>query len=169
MHVGGVTVPRAAALASAKTYLSGRGTYGYPAYDAYDAGSNPWQVTDADLLAPALLNVTPRLPAFYALGMVRPQLEQWLSQIPLDARLEQAGTDELTLLADLFAVLDGNDVRGVQGTTLAKIMHRKRPAFVPLYDRCIWRCYVGIDGAPIPRSDTDTAPGRSSSPSWPRP
>jgi hypothetical protein len=42
------------------------------------------------------------------------------------------------------------------GTTLAKIMHRKRPAFVPLYDSNIWRCYVEAPGAPVPQNSRRT-------------
>ena len=33
---------------------------------------------------------------------------------------------------------------------LAKVMHRKRPAFIPLYDRFVDYCYRGVENAPIP-------------------
>ena len=34
---------------------------------------------------------------------------------------------------------------------LAKVMHRKRPAFIPLYDRFVDYCYRGVEDAPIPK------------------
>lgn len=149
LRIGGVTVDRVQARADAKRYLSGQHASGYPAYDSFDAGAGPWRLSDGDLLAPALLNVTMRIPAFYALSAAKPRLEQWLRKAPVDARLVESGTEDLKLLADLFAIIDDGEVPGVGGTTLAKVMHRKRPAFVPLHDRYVWRCYVS-QGGPVP-------------------
>jgi hypothetical protein len=148
LRIGGADVDREQARDKAQRYLSGQGGYGYPAYDAFDAGAGPWRLSDGDLLAPALLNVTVRVPAFYALAGARPRLESWLAEVPTDARLADAGPDELSLLGELFAIID-DGLPGTRGTTLAKIMHRKRPAFVPLYDRYVWRCYVGVPDAPV--------------------
>jgi hypothetical protein len=148
LRIGGVDLDRRSAHEGAANYLSGEGGFGYPAYDAFDAGAGPWRLSDGDLLAPALLNVTVRIPAFYALIAARVELEAWLAKVPTDQRLLDAGPDELSLLGELFAVLD-DGLTGVRGTTLAKIMHRKRPAFVPLYDSNIWRSYVGATNAPV--------------------
>lgn len=151
LRVGGVDVDRAAASDKAAEYLSGAGSYGYPAYDAFDGGAGAWRLSDGDLLAPSLLNVTVRIPAFYALSAVKPRLEAWLAEVPPDARLAEAAPEDLDRLRKLFAVID-DGLPGVGGTTLAKIMHRKRPAFIPLYDRYVWRCYVGVENAPVPRA-----------------
>jgi hypothetical protein len=56
----------------------------------------------------------------------------------------------LGLLGELFTLVDGGLPR-VGGVTLSKVMQRKRPAFIPLYDPNIWHCYVGSDDAPVPR------------------
>lgn len=145
-----MTLDRTAARSDAEKYLAGTQPYGYPAYDAFEAGAGPWSLSDGDFLAPALLNVTVRVRAFYSLAAARGRLEAWLARVPSDARLIDASQDEVDLLGELFGVLD-EGLPGVGGTILAKIMHRKRPAFLPLYDRYIWWCYVGVDGAPIRR------------------
>lgn len=151
LRIGALAVDRAQAWKWAEEYLSGVGGYSYPAYDGMDAGGSPWRLSDGDLLAPGLLNVTMRLPAFYRLVEVRPDLELWLQGVPVDARLTEASSTDLARLGDLFAIIDDGRVRGVGGTTLAKVMHRKRPAFVPLHDQYIWGCYVSDDG-PVPPS-----------------
>jgi hypothetical protein len=150
VRIGGLVVDRAHAQDRAREYLSGTSGYAYPAYDGMDGG-DPFRLTDGDLLAPALLNVTVRLPAFYSLTRARPHLENWLSNVPVDAQLAEAGPADLDLLGDLFAVLDDGAVPGVAGTTLAKVMHRKRPAFIPLHDKFVRRCYVGDEPYPVPK------------------
>ncbi len=55
-------------------------------------------------------------------------------------------------LGELFSVLDSGDLPvDARGSILAKVMHRKRPAFIPLYDRFVDYCYRGVDTAPIPK------------------
>jgi hypothetical protein len=58
----------------------------------------------------------------------------------------------LERLGDLFSILDSDDLPvNARGSILAKVMHRKRPAFIPLYDRFVDYCYRGADDAPIGR------------------
>ena len=120
----------------------------HPAYDRYATGSGPSELNDGDLLAPALLNAGPTVRAFYSLQQVRPRLVEALSRIPTDVDLEtaiEAGRMQ-AWLGDLAAVLD-DPVRpsGVKLTTLLKVLHRKRPSFIPLYDQFVGACYVGTD------------------------
>jgi hypothetical protein len=61
-----------------------------------------------------------------------------------------AGSSERRLIGRLFSVLDGAGVPGAQGTILTKIVHRKRPAFIPLYDEHVRRVYQDGEGAPVP-------------------
>jgi hypothetical protein len=50
------------------------------------------------------------------------------------------------MISELFASLDNGDAPyGVLGTTLAKVLHRKRPHLIPLYDQRIWSCYCTIN------------------------
>jgi hypothetical protein len=152
LRVGGVEIDRASALESARSYLNRRDRFGYPAYDSFGSEGGPWRISDADFVAPVLLNAEMNSRTFYALEAVRPHLERWLVDIPLDARLVEAGPAELASLGDLFSVLDSDDLPvNARGSILAKVMHRKRPAFIPLYDRFVDYCYRGADSAPIAR------------------
>ena len=150
LQIGGVTLDRQDAFDAAKRYFDGTGASAYPAYDAYDGGAGPWRLSDGDLLAPVLLNVRTSITAYYSLTRIRPELERWLQGVPMDACLADADDASLRSLADLFVLLD-DGLPGVGGATLAKVMHRKRPSFVPLYDRYVWWAYVGAEAAPIAR------------------
>jgi hypothetical protein len=151
IRIGGVDINRERAQAAAAQYLAAVGhRFGYPAYDGFDSGSGPFRVGDGDLLTPVLLNVAVSVKTFCALSDLRELLDAWLSRVPVDARLIDAGPSELALLGELFAVLDGGQRRPhVRGSVLAKVMHRKRPGFVPLYDRHVDHCYRGADSAPV--------------------
>ncbi|WP_295696717.1 DUF6308 family protein [Lapillicoccus sp.] len=130
--------------------------YAFSAYDCYDGGTaEPDRLTDGDLLAPGLLNVPVKIRSFYGLQRVRGQLEEALrrpvGETPLAAvsdlqELKQA-------VQALYEVLDHPAVRpwGVGGTTLSKVLHRKRPHSVVLHDRWVRACYVG-DDAPVPHA-----------------
>ncbi len=150
LRIGGVEIDPRLGLDSARSYLSRRDRYGYPAYDSFGSAGGPWRISDADFVAPVLLNAEMNSRTFYALKAIRPHLERWLVDIPLDARLVEAGPSELERLGDLFSVLDSDDLPvNARGSILAKVMHRKRPAFIPLYDRFVDYCYRGADTAPI--------------------
>jgi hypothetical protein len=136
-----------------------RRPYAHPAYDEYDTGSGPFDLNDGDLLAPALLNAAPTVRAFYSLQRVRLDLIKALEQIPVSLTLADTVANQTMpqLLGDLVAVLDGPErPAGVRLTTLLKVLHRKRPEFIPLYDQFVGACYYG--GAnPFPVRPT---PGR---------
>lgn len=153
IRIGGVDIDRDRARNAAAQYLAAVGhRFGYPAYDAFDSGAGAFRVGDGDLLTPVLLNVPVSVKTFYSLTDLREQLDGWLLGVPADARLIDAGPAELALLGELFSVLDAGQRRPhIRGSVLAKVMHRKRPAFVPLYDRHVDHCYRGAEGAPITR------------------
>jgi hypothetical protein len=120
--------------------------YAYPVYDRMDTGSGPDQLNDGDLLAPVLLNVAPTIKAVFNLQAVRSGLEAVLARIPRDLTLQAAVADgsHRRPLQALGGFLDqGGGVPGVGGTILMKIMHRKRPLLVPLYDTKVYDCYCG--------------------------
>lgn len=130
--------------------------YAFPAYDCYESGTTePSRLSDADLLAPVLLNVQIKVRTYYGLQRVRPQLEEVLKDPALKQPLHEADDFDYveSLVRDLYEVLDQPDSRvwGVGGTTLSKILHRKRPQSLVLHDRWVRDCYVGAD-APVPES-----------------
>lgn len=130
--------------------------YAFPAYDRYDGGSTePDRLTDGDLLAPGLLNVPLKIRSFYGLQRVRDRLEEALRDPVLERPLADVADPEAyrPAVQALYEVLDDPATRpwGVGGTTLSKVLHRKRPHSVVLHDRWVRACYVG-DGAPVPRA-----------------
>jgi hypothetical protein len=160
VRVGAVTIPFATAQEWVRTYTTcdtnGPDPYAYPAYDRYQREDNqPHQLTDADLLAPGLLNVPVKIRSFYGLQRIRPELEKALAHPGLDAHLTD--TDPTTIadsIGSLYEVLDDPDTKpwGVEGTTLSKILHRKRPHTLVLHDKWVRACYVGTtDEHPVPR------------------
>lgn len=151
LRIGGVTVDRAAAVAHARSYLTDGEGWAYPSYDGFEPDSARGPLTDADLLAPVLLNVTQlRLRTYEALQAQRTELDRVLATIEPDQDLADAGPERLSALGELFAVLDGPRVWGAQGTVLSKVLHRKRPRFIPLYDEQVRRVYQDGSDAPVP-------------------
>jgi hypothetical protein len=156
VRVGAVTIPFETAQEWVGTYTTrdttGPQPYAYPAYDRYQRDDNqPHQLTDADLLAPGLLNVPVKIRSFYGLQRIRRELEKALAHPGLDAHLTD--TDPTTI-GPLYEVLDDPDTKpwGVEGTTLSKILHRKRPHTLVLHDKWVRACYVGTtDEHPVPR------------------
>lgn len=103
--------------------------FAFPAYDRYDGDTDQSdKLTDADLLAPTLLNVPVKIRSYYALQTIRPQLEQALGNELLDQDLATLTVDEITdAIAPLYSVLDNAHPWGVQETTLSKVLHRNAP------------------------------------------
>lgn len=97
-------------------------------------GSGPDELNDGDLLAPLLLNAGPTMAAVYSLQVVRPALEAGLAAIRRDLTLQTAVAcgRHGPLLEGLIGVLDAPArVPGIGLTKLTKVLHRKRPLFVP--------------------------------------
>lgn len=119
--------------------------YLFTAYDTYRTSADRNRLSDGDLLAPALLNVNVKPRAYRKLSRWRPAIEKGLSELP-DVSLRHASDVDLAKVAACFRVLNGESRMGV---TLAKVLHRKRPGLLPLYDRNVDRCYLP---GRIPRS-----------------
>ena len=153
LKIGGMEVDRCAALEHATLYLSGEGAWSYPSYDGFDERHSQGPLVDADLLAPVLLNVgrTYSIELYEALRAEVPRLQGVLDRIPLALSLADATDEHLEMLGELVSVLDGVGIKGARLTVLSKILHRKRPRFVPLYDRQVRDVYLGDDPFPIRR------------------
>ncbi|MEV0730505.1 DUF6308 family protein [Polymorphospora sp. NPDC050346] len=155
IRVGGVWIREVDAWADAKTYLVDRvHEWAYPAYDAFAGGGDPNRLDDADLLAPTLLNVRVKLRGYYGLQAQRDRLQTALAEIDSND-IAVPGADP-SLIGKLFSVLDAPGIPDVSGTTLAKILHRKRPGFIPLYDEYVRRCYQDAEEPRIRRAKSRT-------------
>jgi hypothetical protein len=137
--------------------------YAYPAYDLYEQENNdPRRLSDADLLAPVLLNVRLSIRAFYSLQRIRGAVENGLANEDLQRPLAEFDESERIagMVKPLYRPLDDmeGEHSGVEGTTLSKVLHRKAPQSLVLHDKWVHACYVG-DSGPVP-------PARRGSRSW---
>ncbi|MGG5173040.1 DUF6308 family protein [Pseudarthrobacter sp. J1738] len=151
LTVGGLKISVDEATDLARPYLSGDGSvWAYPAYDAYPGHPGP-EVGRADLLAVALLNAQQRpLESYYGLESLLPLINGRLADLALQGTLAKAEPATLKAIARLYGILDEQKPKYVGLTKLSKVLHRKRPELLPLYDKNIWKCYAAGDR--IPRS-----------------
>lgn len=104
------------------------------------------RITSADLIAVSMLSVN--VPGQAALGItgdLAAEIEELLLQVPTDLRFEDLTEKEFTAHLDEGSPLDrlwtllrqrGNSW-GVGQTTTSKILARKRPQLVPIYDSVV--------------------------------
>jgi hypothetical protein len=151
LRVGGATMPFDEALDYVGRYTANiTCTWSYPAYDAYP-GSPTETVELPDLLAVSLLNAGQKpIVTYYALESLLPHINERLMVKELAGTFDDAKPETLEAIADLFGVLDDFPVKHVGMTKLAKVLHRKRPGLLPLYDENIRRCYGKLGTRPVP-------------------
>ena len=114
-------------------------TWAYRYYDAID--SDPTRVGPVDVLAAAALHPglgRADLAWFHENG---DRLASWLDRIPVSADL---ATTEDALVRRLHEVPHWPEAPTV--TLLSKVLHRKRPALIPLVDRHIIDWYRPVTG-----------------------
>jgi hypothetical protein len=124
-----------------------------PAYDGYP-GSPSDSVEAQDLLAVALLNVSNNpIPVYYGLESLMAPMNERLEDPAITGDLATADDDTLEAIVRLFGVLEASPTKYVRLTTLSKVLHRKRPELLPLFDDNIGYCYSECEGAPVPFED----------------
>ncbi len=153
VQVGSVSIPIATAQLWVAEYtnvenVSAKKPYAYPAYDRYESRRNdPLRLTDADLLAPALLNVPVKIRSYYGLQRICAELEAALANPQLERPLADLESPDLiaSVVKPLYAPLDDPQRKpwNVNATTLSKVLHRKRPECLVLHDIWVNKCYVG--------------------------
>jgi hypothetical protein len=131
-------------------YVDVRNGFAYPAYDTLVTNGSATLV-DGDLLAPALIGAEVDRGRFRLLRDLLPDIAG-VAELPPVA-LQDADDDAVDRVADLFAVLDRAPYagRGVRGTIISKVLHRKRPDLVPLYDSRIFESYTANGALPRAR------------------
>lgn len=149
LGVGGLEVEMSAAESWVARYVQkNSGRWSYPAYDSYP-GSGTHQLAEQDLLAVALLNAHQKpITSYYTLVGLLPELNTRLAALSTAHSLMDADTDQLKSIAKLFGVLDDRKTPEVGLTKLSKVLHRKRPHLLPLYDKNIKYLYFQVGPAP---------------------
>lgn len=122
-------------------HLDTRNSWSYPAYDRLVTNGSAVLV-DGDLLAPNLIGAEVDRGRFLLLRELMPRIAG-VADLPPVA-LQDADDAVVDQVAALFAVLDEAPYagRGVRGTIVSKVLHRKRPDLVPLYDSRIFESYT---------------------------
>ena len=134
LRVGGVEVEEKDAEELVYDYVTPGTINGFPSYDRFDSGVDRTAIVEADLLVPSLLNAPVGLREFVAIKEMRGELQDRLLDIPPAADLTDATDTDLEALRNLFAVLDRLIGSGVGPAKFTKILHRKRPGFIPIID-----------------------------------
>lgn len=130
---------------------NGRPLYSGSRFETFAGGGvavDPNRITPADLTAVSMLAV--HVPAQAAIGVTErltEQIDDLLVRIPIDAKLEEISEAEFEQLLgsgspsdDLWSLLrQREDVWGVGQTTASKMIARKRPHLVPIYDSVVAR------------------------------
>ncbi|MCG6499626.1 DUF6308 family protein [Kitasatospora sp. A2-31] len=127
---------------------------GRRAFATYDRQGDPAALEPVDCLAPALLSVPlghrQVVPLFQPDGPGAGLLRAMQAVLDDEAC---ATADFLDLALDdpagPWALVDralaaSRDVAGVKAVAVTKILHRKRPRLVPIFDRSIHRFYTGL-------------------------
>lgn len=151
LTLGGLKVSYDVAERWAREYLvENPGRSSYPAYDSYP-GSCSDEIGRQDLLAIVLLNVSDKpVPTYYALDSLIQPLNALLASPDIKGNLEDASPATLDAVARLFSVLDKDRPKGVRMTKVSKVIARKRPGLIPVFDRFVRHCYTGCAQAPVP-------------------
>lgn len=127
--------------------------YAYPHYDGLVTNGDPGVLCTGDLLAPSLLGVPVDPLLMDTLTGLLPALQKALEALPPDIGLAEADSGLLGAVAAVWAPLDELDaedreLREVKGSLIAKVLHRKRPALLPLFDSRVAAFYRGDDCIP---------------------
>jgi len=164
VRIGRFHVSRDAAIEIVRRYVAAphhhdrRKPHGFDIYDTYRADTRYDPLDQPDLLAPVLLGVQNLSTNAY----------RWLTSRlgTINAVLDRIGPrdslgdpePDLAPLGDLFSVLDDESPDGVRMTILSKILHRKRPRMIPLWDAHSLTCYSrGYSPVPEQRGRTRSA------------
>jgi Family of unknown function (DUF6308) len=137
-------------------YFHGSRRFSGSVFDSYAGGGDrpgvENRVTHEDVLAVAAVNVTvsTRLCRQLLHDPVAGRLEQLLRQLPTDVDLWDADDDLLAVAAEAWELIRTLDEDGHgsadRWVTASKLLARKRPRLVPLYDEKVRRVVALADG-----------------------
>ena len=139
-----------------RRYFHGSRRFSGSVFDSYAGGGDrpgvENRVTHEDVLAVAAVNVTvsTRLCRQLLHDPVAGRLEQLLRQLPTDVDLWDADDDLLAVAVEAWEVIRTLDEDGHgsadRWVTASKLLARKRPRLVPLYDEKVRRVVALADG-----------------------
>lgn len=115
----------------------------WPFYDSLVTNGRPDVLVTGDFLAPSLLGA--RIDADVMAGLValHPPLQATLEKLPPVEHLAEASDEDCDAVAALWGVLDTErvDTADVKASLVAKILHRKHPGLIPVWDSRVFTFY----------------------------
>lgn len=127
---------------------------GNRAFQTYDRAGDPHHLEPTDLLAPALLDAPVRgshVIAMHQLDGPYRQLRDAMARVLSDPSTADARFEDQDLAADAgpwarvrAALVASNATSGIKASKVTKILHRKCPALVPIFDSKVAGFY-GVD------------------------
>lgn len=137
---------------------NGRPLYTGSRFETFAGGGDvvePNRITPADLIAVSMLSV--HVPGQAALGILETldgEIEELLEPLTADLRLENLTAEQFSQFLDNGSPADDiwqllrqkTDRWNIGPTTASKILARKRPQLVPIYD-CVVADQVGMSGS----------------------
>lgn len=120
-----------------------RHRFAWPFYDGLVTNGRPDELVTGDFLAPALLGAEVNTDTMAGLVGMHGPLQQALSALPPVAHLADASDDECDSVAALWRVLDDErvDTGDIKGSLIGKVLHRKRPGLIPVWDSRVFTFY----------------------------
>lgn len=120
-----------------------RHRFSWPFYDSLVTNSRPEVLVTGDYLAPSLLGASIDSDVMAGLISLQPALQEALSGLPPVEHLADATDADCDAVAGLWAVLDREqvDTSDVKPSLVAKVLHRKRPGLIPVWDSRVFTFY----------------------------
>jgi hypothetical protein len=117
--------------------------FSWPFYDALVTNGRPDVLVTGDYLAPSLLGAPIDSDLMAGLVSLQQPLQEALAALPAVEHLADATDADCDAVAALWAVLDLEhvDTADIKPSLVAKVLHRKRPGLVPVWDSRVFTFY----------------------------
>lgn len=117
--------------------------FSWPFYDSLVTNGRGDALVTGDFLAPSLLGASVDSDVMAGLISLQQPLQDALSALPAVEHLADATDADCDTVAALWAVLDREhvDTADVKPSLVAKVLHRKRPGLIPVWDSRVFTFY----------------------------
>jgi hypothetical protein len=120
-----------------------RHRFAWPFYDALVTNGRADELVTGDFLAPTLLGARVDSDVMAGLVGMHEALQKALGGLPPVEHLADASEEDCDAVAALWRPLDEESVQttDVKGSLVGKVLHRKRPGLVPVWDSRVFTFY----------------------------
>lgn len=117
--------------------------FSWPFYDSLVTNGRSDVMVTGDFLAPSLIGAPVDSDVMAGLVVLQAPLQQALAGLPPVEHLADATDDDCDAVAALWAPLDQEhlDTADIKPSLVAKVLHRKRPGLIPVWDSRVFTFY----------------------------